>query len=507
MRTRDGNQGVRNVVIQLPAVPAPASLPRAATASRTWVRDLALRLSVTDAAAVLLAVAASQVVRFGADGAKVALRDVGDDVSYTGVSALLVVGWLIALTATGTRDERVVGVGNREYVRIVDASLRLFGLLAVIAFLLKIDLARGYVLASLPIGVGLLLLTRWIWRRWLAGRRRAGEFITRVLLVGSAAGVQSVARDLLRSPQSGFVVAGACVPGFTGSELLPGDPIPVWRDGGDVPGLMSAAGADTVIVTGGDAFGPDAVRRLSWALEPGRQHLVVAPSLTDVGGPRIRMRPVAGLPLIHVETPSYDGAKQFAKRAFDVVVAAVMLALAAPLMAVVALAIVLDSRGPVLFTQRRVGFRGERFGMLKFRSMVPDAEARLADLQAGPRDGNVVMFKLRRDPRVTRVGRIIRRVSIDELPQLLNVLSGRMSIVGPRPPIEPELGSYEEHVHRRFLVKPGITGLWQVSGRSELSWDDTVRLDLYYVENWSMTGDLVILWRTAKAVLARTGAY
>jgi exopolysaccharide biosynthesis polyprenyl glycosylphosphotransferase len=249
------------------------------------------------------------------------------------------------------------------------------------------------------------------------------------------------------------------------------------------------------------------VKRLSWGLTPGAEHLVVAPSLIDVGGPRIRTRPVASLPLIHVETPRFEGRKLFAKRTFDLLASATLLLLLSPVLIAVAIAVKLSSPGPVFFAQERVGIKGKLFKMLKFRSMVVDAEQRLADLQAQRDAGNSVMFKMKDDPRVTPIGRVLRRYSLDELPQLINVLLGSMSLVGPRPPLPREVEAYDQHVNRRFLVKPGVTGLWQVSGRSSLPWEETVRLDLYYVENWSLTGDIVILWRTLRAVARRDGAY
>jgi len=246
---------------------------------------------------------------------------------------------------------------------------------------------------------------------------------------------------------------------------------------------------------------------LSWSLEPGGQHLVVAPSLSGIGGPRIHTRPVVGFPLIHVETPTYSGQKLFAKRFFDVLAGSLMVVVASPILLVIALLVKVTSPGPVFFLQDRVGLNGKPFRMIKFRSMVVDAEARLEQLSS-PRDrGNSMLFKMKDDPRVTRVGGLLRRFSLDELPQLINVVKGDMALVGPRPPLAREVEKYARHVHRRFLVKPGITGLWQTSGRSNLSWEDSVRLDLFYVENWSMTGDLIILWRTARAVLSRDGAY
>jgi exopolysaccharide biosynthesis polyprenyl glycosylphosphotransferase len=284
--------------------------------------------------------------------------------------------------------------------------------------------------------------------------------------------------------------------------------VPLSHDLDRVVETMERYRADTVIVASGDDFPPRRIRELSWALEPGRQHLVLAPGLTDVGGPRIHTRPVAGLPLMHVEVPRYEGFKRFAKRSFDILGSLTLLVLLLPFLIVIAVAIRRGSPGPALFRQSRIGFGGRPFTMLKFRSMVVDAEAQREALErAGLNAGNEVLFKLRDDPRVTPVGRFLRRYSLDELPQLVNVLAGTMSLVGPRPPLAEEVSHYETHVHRRFLVKPGVTGLWQVSGRSDLDWEDSVRLDLYYVENWSITSDVVILWRTLRAVLRRIGAY
>jgi exopolysaccharide biosynthesis polyprenyl glycosylphosphotransferase len=212
------------------------------------------------------------------------------------------------------------------------------------------------------------------------------------------------------------------------------------------------------------------------------------------------------LPLIHVTTPTLEGGQRVAKRLFDVCASGVLIVLATPLMAAIALAIKLASPGPVLFKQERVGIQGAHFKMLKFRSMVIDAEQRLSELEHR-NEGSGVLFKIKDDPRITPIGKLLRKYSLDELPQLFNVFAGSMSLVGPRPPLPKEVEGYEKDVRRRLLVKPGLTGLWQVSGRSNLSWQDSVRLDLYYVENWSLAGDVVILLKTARAVFHTTGAY
>jgi exopolysaccharide biosynthesis polyprenyl glycosylphosphotransferase len=474
-----------------------------------WARSYATRLVVTDLVVIAWAVIGTQIAWFGTLDAQLNIEKYrgGFGLNYSLVSVILVLAWMTFLAGFGTRDSRVIGTGNNEFKRVLDATIRLFGIVAIFAFLFKLDLARGYIVLALPVGVLALLASRWIWRQWLTAQRSKGLYSSRVLLVGSRVSVTSVARDLARVPQAGYVVVGACVPGDkTGGSLL--GHIPVSWDLENLQVTMDAANADTVVVTSSDELPPERIRELSWSLEPGRQHLVLAPSLTDIGGPRIHMRPVAGLPLIHVETPRYEGIKRFSKRAFDIGSSAFLLLVLSPLLAAVTIGIRLSTPGAVLFRQDRVGLNGTHFKMLKFRSMVVDAEEKLSALQASDRSaGNSVMFKMKNDPRVTPIGGFLRRFSIDELPQLFNVLGGSMSLVGPRPPLDSEVAIYEHHVHRRFLVKPGITGLWQVSGRSNLSWEDTVRLDLYYVENWSITGDLMILWRTARAVLARDGAY
>jgi exopolysaccharide biosynthesis polyprenyl glycosylphosphotransferase len=474
-----------------------------------WARSYARRLAVTDFVVIVWAVIGTQIAWFGTLNSELNVDKYtgGFGLSYTLISLLLIASWFVILAMFGTRDSRVIGTGNNEYKRLVDATIRLFGIVAIIAFLFQLDLARGYIIMALPIGSLALLASRWMWRQWLSAQRARGRYSSRVLLVGSRVSVTAIARDLNRLPEAGYLVVGACVPGDTIGDYLYGR-IPVSGNLDQLQTTMEKIGADTVVVTSSDELPPERIRELSWSLEPGRQHLVLAPSLTDVGGPRIHMRPVAGLPLIHVETPRYEGLKRFSKRAFDVISSALLIVVLSPVLIAAAMGVRLSTPGGVLFKQDRVGLNGKHFMMFKFRSMVVDAEQRLSELDDIDRaEGNTVMFKMKNDPRVTPIGGFLRRFSLDELPQLFNVFLGSMSLVGPRPPLDREVAVYEHHVHRRFLVKPGITGLWQVSGRSNLSWEDTVRLDLYYVENWSITGDLLILWRTARAVLARDGAY
>jgi len=242
-------------------------------------------------------------------------------------------------------------------------------------------------------------------------------------------------------------------------------------------------------------------------LEKKKVDLVVSPGVVDVAGPRLVMRPVANFPLIHVEKPQYNGAKRFSKTAFDFVFAASVLLLISPILIALAVIIKLTSKGSIFYKSERMGIDGKPFQMIKFRSMVQDADRRVQELAALNEGAGGVLFKMRDDPRVTRVGKVMRKFSLDELPQFVNVLKREMSVVGPRPPLRREVETYDGEVRRRLLVKPGITGLWQVSGRSDLSWEESVRLDLSYVENWSMTGDLLIIAKTAVAVFKSEGAY
>jgi exopolysaccharide biosynthesis polyprenyl glycosylphosphotransferase len=274
---------------------------------------------------------------------------------------------------------------------------------------------------------------------------------------------------------------------------------------GQVPQVVRTMGCDAVAVTSDDATRHNYLRELAWSLEGAGVELLVDPGLVEVAGPRLHIRPLMGFPLLHVEEPHFTGWRRLVKRASDLVLTSVGLLIISPLMLCIAALVKLEDGGPVIFRQNRVGRGGELFTMLKFRSMVVDAENCKADLMAR-NEGNGGLFKLRDDPRITRVGKILRDFSLDELPQLFNVLTGSMSLVGPRPHLASELAQMPREAVRRSLVTPGLTGLWQVSGRSDLEGDDAVRLDLRYVENWSLTLDLLILWKTASAVLARRGA-
>ncbi len=305
-------------------------------------------------------------------------------------------------------------------------------------------------------------------------------------------------------------VTGVWVPDRQGGlkEWLdvPTRSIPVMGTNRSLTDALTISKANAVIVTDTEHLGQDGLKSLTWELEGADVDLMVSPNVIDVVGPRIHLRGVANMPLIHLEGPQYADATRFAKIAFDKVLGTLMLLALSPVLILAAVAVKCGSPGPVLYRSTRIGVGGEPFGMLKFRSMVVNAEDQLQSF-LDANDGAGPMFKMKDDPRVTRVGRFLRRYSIDELPQLFNVLKGEMSLVGPRPPLPSEVEAYEGHAGKRLLVRQGITGLWQVSGRSDLTWDETVRLDLDYVENWSMVRDLHIIWRTVRAVFSSDGAY
>ncbi|MFJ4076172.1 sugar transferase [Curtobacterium sp. NPDC089991] len=478
---------------------------RQTTAAVPWAKNYARRLVITDILVLIWVVFGVQIAWFGFDSAAVSGSVADLAIGYTAVSLAIIVAWLVVLAIYDTRDHRYVGTGSAEYRRIVDASIRLFAFVAIVAYVFKIDLARGYIFIAFPLGILVLMLSRWIWRQWLNAQRHSGRFSAQVLLVGSRSSVEHLAGELARHPEEGYRVVAACVPDGVIGETLAGMNVPIVGRIPDALAALNSSGADTVAVTSSEELGAQAVRELSWGLDGGRQHLIVAPSLTQINGPRIHTRPVAGLPLIHVEMPRYEGSTHLLKRTFDVVGSALLVTLLSPVLLVLALLVKLTSAGPVLYRQERIGQNGEPFRMLKFRSMRVNADDELAALLARQGTSDQPLFKVENDPRVTSIGRFLRRHSLDEFPQLFNVLKGSMSLVGPRPQREGEVAMYDDAARRRLLLKPGMSGLWQVGGRSSLGWEDAIRLDLYYVENWSMTGDLVILWRTVKAVLQPGG--
>jgi exopolysaccharide biosynthesis polyprenyl glycosylphosphotransferase len=426
-------------------------------------------------------------------------------------TALVVSIWVLMLHLFRTRAPLDMAVGNAEYKRVFEATAATGGLYAMVALLLNGTGGRYHLLVELPAGLAGLLLGRWFWRSWLQRRRLHGCALSDVVVVGQPADVQYVLRQIEKKSGAAYRVVGVVLDG----AVTVRDEAEVAAASGNVPGVVGAhqvtdavdrLGADAVIVAGPLAGGNQAIRDLGWSLEAARTEFILVPSLTHVAGPRFSVRPVEGLPLMHVGQPAFEGGPHLVKRSMDLVLSALALLVLSPVFAVLAVLISRDSPGGVFFTQTRTGLRGQPFSMVKFRTMRATAEReKAALLQAN--EGAGPLFKLKDDPRVTRIGAFLRRHSLDELPQLWNVLTGDMSLVGPRPPLPDEVASYAGHEGRRLFIKPGMTGLWQVSGRSNLGWDESVRLDLYYVENWSVTGDLQIMWRTLNVMIKPEGAF
>jgi exopolysaccharide biosynthesis polyprenyl glycosylphosphotransferase len=467
--------------------------------TRAWTSAYLRRAALADWTCALTAGAVAARVRFGGQAYL--------PVSYLSLTCGLPVAWLMSVLLAGGYDARFIGLGSDEFRRILSAAVNLTACLAVVSYAAKLDLARGYMAIALPSATVMDLAARYLLRKRLHRRRVRGRCVRRVVAVGHAAAVARLVTVLRRDTYHGLAVAAACLVDAAeraGPDGAAGVPV--------VGGLCSVAaavrwfGADTVAVLACPEMDGGRLRELAWELEKTGTDLYVAPALLDVAGPRTTIRPVAGLPLLHVDHPELAGVKQAVKGVFDKTCAAVALLVLAPLFAVIAISIRLADHGPVFFRQTRIGRNGRGFTLYKFRTMVPDAEQRKSQL-AAHNEADGVLFKMRRDPRVTRPGAWLRRWSLDELPQLINVLIGDMSLVGPRPALPEEVACYGGHMRRRLVVKPGLTGLWQVSGRSDLSREEAERLDLHYVENWSLALDLQVLWKTGSAVVRGSGAY
>ena len=465
-----------------------------------WATTYASLLVIVDCVLILCVLVVAYELRFqDLHGARI------NGLSYALILMLAGPTWLGALVAHRCYDVRTFGAGPTEFRRIFAGSTRLFGVVAIVGFAFKLSLSRAFLGIAWALGLSLLLLGRYGARKWLHRKRATGGWSHRVLVVGDTDNIDQLAEVFARDYAFGYSIVGGCTAIVTEDEMTAGG-VPLL---GALTGAVEAARnarCDTIAITASPGVTSATLRHLSWELEGTGISLVVAPALTDVAGPRISIHPVAGLPLLHVDEPQLGAVHRTVKRVLDIAVCTVALVLLAPVFAVIAIAVKLGSPGPVFFRQTRVGRDGREFTAYKFRSMHVDAERRLEELR-GLDEGAGLLFKVRDDPRVTGVGRWLRRYSLDELPQMWNVMRGDMSLVGPRPPLPREVESYEYDVRRRLLVKPGITGLWQVSGRSDLSWEDSVRLDLYYVENWSPVLDLVILARTFVAVIRGRGAY
>ena len=462
-----------------------------------WTKAYLRRAFLTDVVTGFLTSAAALGLRFGGHITR----------EYAVLSLAFPVLWVTALRLSGAYDARFIGTGSDEFRKVLNAGVSLTAAVAIFAYLVNTPISRFYLLVTMPSVTVLGLVLRYATRKRLHRKRAMGLCMSSVVAVGHETGVADLVNELRRDSYHGLSVVATCLAG-AGDEVDKVAGVPVF--GGvavsEIADAVCRSGADTVAVLSCPEIDAVALRQLAWELEKTGTDLCVAPALMDVAGPRTTVRPTAGLTLLHVDHPQLSGPRQVLKGFFDRAMAGLALLLLSPLMVAIAVAIRLNDRGPALFAQTRVGKDGHTFKIYKFRTMVVDAEARLAELMPA-NDSDGVLFKLRRDPRITAIGGKLRKYSVDELPQLINVVKGEMSLVGPRPPLPAEAARYADHVRRRLVVKPGITGMWQVNGRSDLSWDESVRLDLRYVENWSFALDLQILWKTVAVILRGSGAY
>ena len=477
------------------AVPADwTASTRDARFTSRWEATYVRVAVATDFGCALVGGSAALVSRFTAWGYRPPL--------YIALTAVLPFVWLLAVALARGYDARFIGTGPEEFRKVLNAGVSLTAAVAILAFTAKVPLARSYVVLALPSATLFDLVARYWLRKRLHRRRRRGECMRRVIAVGHAAGVADLIAELRRDKYHGLTVVGTCLTQGTMLAEIAG--VPVVGGIGSVPGAVASLRADTVAVVAGRELTAVRLRELAWELEATSTDLCVAPALLDVAGPRTTIRPVAGLPLLQVDHPEFTGVRWIIKGLFDKAAAILGLLAVSPLLLTIIAIIAIKDGRPVFFRQARVGKDGETFTLYKVRTMVVDAEQQKAALVS---EGNGVLFKIRDDPRVTTTGSWLRRWSLDELPQLLNVLKGDMSLVGPRPPLPDEVARYTDYVRRRLVVRPGITGLWQVSGRSDLSWEEAVRLDLRYVENWSLVLDMQILWKSCPAVFRGSGAY
>jgi exopolysaccharide biosynthesis polyprenyl glycosylphosphotransferase len=475
-----------------------------------WKRSYQFRVLVMDTIATVSAVVLASFGRFG-------LPHNANPHSGRGWSVVLlysvglIVIWLTALGVQQSRDLSLVGVGMEEYRRVAVATAWVFGIVAVVDLVFNAQIARGYLMIAFPVGLLALMLGRHVLRSSLGRRRARGCFMNHVLVVGKIESILSLCKSFDRSKQAGYKVIGACVPGHVGGSreviVTPEGEVPVYGDEYSIEDALRLTNADAVAVAASEHLGHEQMRRLAWRLDPLGVDMIVMPAMTDIAGPRLKVRPIDNLPLFHIARPRYDcGYTRYGKRIFDVALALIALVILTPFLLMIALLIKVDDGGPVIFRQTRVGRLGKSFQILKFRTMrVGSDTAVAAQVIASP--DVIFLPKAASDPRITRAGRVLRTTSLDELPQLFNVLRGSMSIVGPRPLAVGEGASVDQYIERRSLMKPGMTGLWQTSGRSNSSAEDRIRLDHYYVDNWSWMQDILIVCRTVRAVLSRSGAY
>jgi exopolysaccharide biosynthesis polyprenyl glycosylphosphotransferase len=464
-----------------------------------WERRYRALTIGVDLTAIVLAVVAGNALGLGRE-----VPQFGNVAPGVGILAGLLM--VVAMIVCRAWDPRILGHGSDEFGRLIKAVVTSAVSLGMLGLAFQATAARPWVFGLMPMAGLLSVLGRLALRKWLHRLRRGGRCVHPAIVVGGDEAVTEMIDRTRRDTARGWRVVGVCTP--TGHAPDGGDEIlgvPVLGDLDAVGDVVHQHAVRVVAVCPAPGWTSRRLHQLAWDIEDINAELVVDPGLMEVAGPRLHVDPVDGLPLLRLTRPTFSGVAWVAKQIVDRLGALLLLVFLSPVLLAVAVGVKLDG-GPVFFTQTRVGRHGSEFRMLKFRSMVPDAEARLPEL-AHANEGAGPMFKIRDDPRVTRFGAFLRRYSLDELPQLFNVLAGSMSLVGPRPPLPSEVEAYSPAAQRRLLVRPGLTGLWQISGRSDLSWEQAVRLDLRYVENWNLALDALILWKTVGAVLNSRGAY
>jgi exopolysaccharide biosynthesis polyprenyl glycosylphosphotransferase len=459
--------------------------------SLNWKPNLRKNISIIDFISLLFAVALILTLRFPqtwqGELSAYEIRNIF-------LALLVLVSWLFFLWFNGSRDTNILGFGADEYKRLINATLFSFTSIAFISYIFKLEISRAFILLVFPFGLITLFVSRRMLRRRLLKARSEGRYLSKVLLLHSGEN-DPVESRLSIASHAGFDVVYK-VQTLEGSKL----------DFKQIVAKSIENNCDQIMVGQSAIISAAELRKLGWALEETSIDLIVAPAVTEIAGPRLKVSNVEGLPLLHLEQPVFSGVSRVTKRLLDLVLSVIGLIFISPFLLIVALMIKFYDRGSIFYTQKRIGQNNREFSVYKFRTMYEGSHEQrgkvMAETNKDPR-----LAKDPQDPRVTKPGLFLRRWSIDEIPQIINVLKGEMSLVGPRPPLAEEVNQYEKSEKRRLLVKPGLTGLWQVSGRSELDWEDAVRLDLYYVENWSLTLDILIIIRTAAAVWRGEGAY
>ena len=479
-----------------------------ATTWRSWRGVYVLALLAADSFAAVLAIFFAALAR--PDVAHDELALMGWPVSYKMLGLVALGVWLLVLALGGAYRARYPAGGLGQYRLRVVTAFRLMAFVVIASFALHAPVSRVIVLVFFPSLAVASLISHWVLRHALGRLRRGGLALNRLVLAGNEAAVEKLANHFLRDLSHGYEIVGVCLPDARSgrrSELRTrGGTFPIVGTPDSLVEVAQRMSVDSAAVVGSLCFESTSLQQVAWQLERRDVDLFVAPDVIDVAGPRVRFAPVTGMPLLQISEPRIYGPGRWLKLCYERLLAIPLLLLAAPVLLAISLAILIDSGRPIFYRQRRIGFGGEEFEMLKFRSMVQNADAMLPDLLArNEHDG--ALFKLRDDPRVTRIGRFLRKYSLDELAQLINVVKGDMLLIGPRPCLPRETEGFGEAARRRFLARPGMTGLWQVSGRSDIPWEEAVRLDLYYVENWSLLMDLMILWRTLLVVVGGRGGY